>query len=243
MSEGREQIEEPIENNKSEQVAVAPVAPTELPVEPIDAPVEPIEAPVEPIEAPTIETSIETPVEPIPVEPTEAPIEEIKEVENPITQEDTIEQPEPTIESNDNKTINIPVSKEDLNRAAVAVNGNVLANLVLYKSILEKIKENNEDPTNIQLAIDIVQNIIDPAKELLQLIQINLDIPKDQQLDENTIISKSQGDVDNKFKMFNVAESLGFLGLGLALLGGEKKKKHTRRNNKHNKRRRTRSKI
>ena len=60
-------------------------------------------------------------------------------------------------------------------------------------------------------------------------MQITLNIPEQQQLDEDIIISKSKGDIDSKFKLFNVAESLGFLGLGLALLGGKNKKKYTKK--------------
>lgn len=153
-------------------------------------------------------------------------------IDNPITQEDnSITQPE------ENQTINIPVSKENLNKSAVAVNANILANLVLYQSILQKIKEESDETekSDIESKINIVDNLIQTSKELLQLVQITLNIPEDQQLDEDTIISKSKGDIDGKFKMFNVAESLGFLGLGLALLGGKKKHKKTRRTNKSSK--------
>jgi len=161
---------------------------------------------------------------------TEQPIQE-----EPITEQQTKE-PEETKTEN---TINIPVSKENLDRSAVAVNANVLANLVLYQSILEKIKEVSDpsEKSDIESKIEIVNNLIKTSKELLQLVQISLNIPEDQQIDEDTIISKSKGDINNKFKIFNVAESLGFLGLGLALLGGKnKQKKYTKRaSNKLNK--------
>jgi hypothetical protein len=154
------------------------------------------------------------------------------EEQNPIVEE------EPIIQETNTNTISIPVSRENLDKSAVAVNANVLANLVLYQSILEKIKETSDDKADMESKIAIIQILIQTSKELLQLIQISLNIPEDQQLDEDTIISKSKGDIDSKFKMFNVAESLGFLGLGLALLGGKKcsKSKAKTRRNKGSKR-------
>ena len=169
------------------------------------------------------------------VEQQENPI--LAQQENPILaqQENPIVEQENPENTNNTTTINIPVSKENLNKSAVAVNANVLANLVLYKSILQKIEEETEDSSeksDIESKAQIVENLIQTSKELLQLLQITLNIPEDQQLDEETIINKSKGDIDSKFKMFNVAESLGFLGLGLALLGGKNKKsgRKTRRN-------------
>jgi hypothetical protein len=167
----------------------------------------------------------------------EEPKEEQKEVTN---QEEQSKEEQPKEEQTEEQkvemqknetTINIPVSKENLDKSAVAVNANILANLVLYQSILEKIKEVSEpsEKSDIESKIDIVNNLIKTSKELLQLVQITLNIPEQQQLDEDIIISKSKGDIDSKFKLFNVAESLGFLGLGLALLGGKNKKKYTKK--------------
>ncbi len=147
-----------------------------------------------------------------PVAQSEAPVAQseapVAQSEAPVAQSDT--------------TINIPVSLDNLNKSAVAVNANILANLVLYQSILTKIKDETGD-VNLDSKISIVDNMLKTSKELLQLIQVSLNIPEDQQIDEETVVEKSKGDIDGKFKMFNVAESLGFLGLGLALLGGKKR--------------------
>jgi len=182
-----------------------------------EAPVAQSEAPVAPIEAPVAQS--------------EAPV---AQSETPVAQSET-----PVAQSE--ATINIPVSLDNLNKSAVAVNANILANLVLYKSILTKIKEETDD-ISLDSKISVVENMLKTSKDLLQLIQTSLNIPEDQQIDEETVVEKSKGDIEGKFKMFNVAESLGFLGLGLALLGG-KKRNHKSFTRKAQKKQRKNTKV
>jgi hypothetical protein len=178
------------------------------------------------------------------------------DVDAPVAQNDAhvtqpevpVTQPEVPVAQDDapvaQDAINVPVSKENLNKSAVAVNANVLANLVLYKSIMEKLIETGDETEKQELQgkLEIINNLITTSKDLLQLIQISLNIPEDQQINEEGIIEKSKGDINNKFKMFNIAESLGFLGLGLALLGGKKsKKKMTKKRTNHKYKKNTKS--
>ena len=106
--------------------------------------------------------------------------------------------------------------------------------MVLLKNILTKIIENTSETDtkkDLESNLSVINNMIDTTSSLLLLIQQNLIIPSEEQIDEETVIEKSKGDIDNKIKIFNVAESLGFLGLGLALLGGKtnKKRKYTKK--------------
>ena len=118
----------------------------------------------------------------------------------------------------------------------------MLVNIAAYKSVLAKLKDSEKDEikvSELDSNITKLNELEGSVSELLNTVQSSLDIPKDKQIDPETVIQEASTSGSSGFmqKLLG-AEAAAILGsmtaatvlmLGGAKLGGAKRRKITKR--------------
>jgi len=177
------------------------------------------------VKTPTIqeETKLATPV-----------LEETK-LDTTIPPVNVEESKEPTSEE-----ITLTIDKSTLVTLCQNLNTNLLVNIAAYKSVLAKLKDSEKDETKASELDSNIKNLNEiesSVSNLLNTVQTNLDVPKDKQIDPQTVIqeasSSGSGEFMQKVMGAEAAAVLGSMAAATVLmLGGAKRKTTKRRRNK-----------
>ena len=207
--------------------------------------VEPVieEKPV--IEEPVIEEKpvIEKPViEEKPV--VNEPVVDVPVIEEPVVEEPNINQEKQT---NSSEEITLTIDKSTLVSLCQNLNTNLLVNIAAYKSVLTKLRDSEKNDTKVSALesnITTLNELESSVSALLNTVQTSLDVPKNEQVDPQTVIKEASGSnssANGFMQKLLGAEAAAILGSMTAatvlMLGGAKtKRKNTRRRrNKGNK--------
>jgi hypothetical protein len=136
--------------------------------------------------------------------------------------------------------ITLTIDKSTLVSLCQNLNTNLLVNIAAYKSVLAKLKDSEKDETKVgELDSNItnLNEIESSVSNLLNTVQTSLDVPKDKQIDPQTVIqeasSSGSGDFMQKVMGAEAAAVLGSMAAATVLaLGGAKRKITKRRRNK-----------
>jgi len=145
---------------------------------------------------------------------------------------------EPVVKTSEQITLTI--DKSTLVSLCQNLNTNLLVNIAAYKSVLAKLKDSEKDETKVgELDSNItnLNEIESSVSNLLNTVQTSLDVPKDKQIDPQTVIqeasSSGSGDFMQKVMGAEAAAVLGSMAAATVLaLGGAKRKITKRRRNK-----------
>jgi hypothetical protein len=138
---------------------------------------------------------------------------------------------EPVVKTSEQITLTI--DKSTLVSLCQNLNTNLLVNIVAYKSVLVKLKDSEKDETKVgELDSNItnLNEIESSVSNLLNTVQTSLDVPKDKQIDPQTVIqeasSSGSGDFMQKVMGAEAAAVLGSMAAATVLaLGGAKSKR------------------
>ena len=136
--------------------------------------------------------------------------------------------------------ITLTIDKSTLVSLCQNLNTNLLVNIAAYKSVLAKLKDNEKDETKVGELDSNIKNLNEiesSVSNLLNTVQTSLDIPKDKQIDFQTVIqeasSSGSGDFMQKVMGAEAAAVLGSMAAATVIaLGGAKRKITKRRRNK-----------
>jgi len=196
---------------------------------------------VEPVieEKPVIEEPV---IEEKPV--IEEPVVDVPVIEEPVVEEPTIDQEK---QSNSSEEITLTIDKSTLVSLCQNLNTNLLVNIAAYKSVLTKLRDSEKDNIKISALdtnITTLNELESSVSALLNTVQTSLDVPKNEQVDPQTVIKEASGSnssANGFMQKLLGAEAAAILGSMTAatvlMLGGAKtKRKNTRRRrNKGNK--------
>jgi hypothetical protein len=138
---------------------------------------------------------------------------------------------EPVVKTSEQITLTI--DKSTLVSLCQNLNTNLLVNIAAYKSVLVKLKDSEKDETKVgELDSNItnLNEIESSVSNLLNTVQTSLDVPKDKQIDPQTVIqeasSSGSGDFMQKVMGAEAAAVLGSMAAATVLaLGGAKSKR------------------
>jgi len=196
---------------------------------------------VEPVieEKPVIEEPV---IEEKPV--IEEPVVDVPVIEEPVVEEPTIDQEK---QSNSSEEITLTIDKSTLVSLCQNLNTNLLVNIAAYKSVLTKLRDSEKNDTKVSALesnITTLNELEGSVSALLNTVQTSLDVPKNEQVDPQTVIKEASGSnssANGFMQKLLGAEAAAILGSMTAatvlMLGGAKtKRKNTRRRrNKGNK--------
>jgi len=163
------------------------------------------------------------------------------EGDKPVTVVDEIVAPSVIEESKGtSEEITLTIDKSTLVSLCQNLNTNLLVNIAAYKSVLAKLKDSEKDETKVSELDSNITNLNEiesSVSNLLNTVQTSLDVPKDKQIDPQTVIQKASssgsGDFMQKVMGAEAAAVLGSMAAATVLaLGGAKRKITKRRRNK-----------
>ena len=169
--------------------------------------------------------------------------------EQPVVNEPVVEEPNINQEKQSNSTeeITLTIDKSTLVSLCQNLNTNLLVNIAAYKSVLTKLRDSEKDNIKISALdtnITTLNELESSVSALLNTVQTSLDVPKNEQVDPQTVIKEASGSKSSAngfMQKLLGAEAAAILGSMTAatvlMLGGAKtKRKNTRRRrNKGNK--------
>lgn len=200
---------------------------------------------VEPNPFITNATEVEPVIEEQPVVNEQPVIEEPPVIEEqPVIEEPNINQEK---QSNSSEEITLTIDKSTLVSLCQNLNTNLLVNIAAYKSVLTKLRDSEKNDTKVSALesnITTLNELEGSVSALLNTVQTSLDVPKNEQVDPQTVIKEASGSnssANGFMQKLLGAEAAAILGSMTAatvlMLGGAKtKRKNTRRRrNKGNK--------
>ena len=164
--------------------------------------------------------------------------------EQPVIEEPNINQKK---QSNSTEEITLTIDKSTLVSLCQNLNTNLLVNIAAYKSVLTKLRDSEKNDTKVSALesnITTLNELEGSVSALLNTVQTSLDVPKNEQVDPQTVIKEASGSnssANGFMQKLLGAEAAAILGSMTAatvlMLGGAKtKRKNTRRRrNKGNK--------
>lgn len=138
------------------------------------------------------------------------------------------------ISTNNTNEITLNVDVKSIVSLCQNLNSNLLVNTIAYNGVLSKLKDN---PTFAKNSEKIAENIKSleqiqlMVSDLMRDVQVNLDVPKEQQIDPIAVINKATETnyLTDQLISAQVSSILASLAAAAVLLGGSKRN-YTKRN-------------